>query len=182
MTFVGFGSAIITATAGGETFAMKKAKLRAKAGLVGVMTGQQIDATSQLTTQEAQASADYQSYVQAQPAAGSEQEMMAKVQSSFRSVSELKQSVSMVTKGRLPPGTQDMSFIDDENGWVTTVYIYSHGSDKLMEALRSDYAARPLRDSGAEGESGGATTKRPTYDPDKRGPSGQGPDPRKRKG
>ena len=108
--------------------------------------------------------------------------MMAKVQSSFRSVSELKQSVSMVTKGRLPPGTQDMSFIDDENGWVTTVYIYSHGSDKLMEALRSDYAARPLRDSGAEGESGGATTKRPTYDPDKRGPSGQGPDPRKRKG
>ena len=177
VTFVGFGSSIIQSIAMGETMALKAAQARAKAGLVGIMTGQQVDYTAQLGSTEQQALSDYKSYAKALPPAGQEGAVAAKARSSFGSVQELSEALSLVTSGKLPPGTQDLSFVDDETGWVTSVYIYSVGSEALVEALRADTPVAP----GGRVESTPVKAPVPTYDPTKRGPSGEGKDPRKSK-
>ena len=177
VTFVGFGSSIIQSIAMGETMALKAAQARAKAGLVGIMTGQQVDYTAQLGSTEQQAISDYKNYANALPPAGQEGAVAAKARNSFGSVQELSEALSLVTRGKLPPGTQDLSFVDDETGWVTSVYIYSVGSEALVEALRSDTPVAP----GERVESTPVKAPVPTYDPTKRGPSGEGKDPRKSK-
>ena len=102
------------------------------------------------------------------PAEGDEQ-LVEGVTAAFQNTETIQDAIKQSTKGQLPAGTQDMGFVDEENGWHTHVYLWTVGADKLMKGLRGD---APFQGERAK----------PNYDDKKRGPSGQGKDPRKRGG
>ena len=173
VTYVGFGSSIITATKRGEYIATKKAQLRAKAGLVATISGTQVNYAEALSGQEATSGGDYKNYAKQLPEGEDDAALLAGVKEALSSVEVFTEATSLVTKGALPPGTTDFAIIDDENGWVTAVYIWSVGADSLVGGLRGD---AKYQGDGSGGSSG--APKRKSFDPTKKGPTGQGKDPR----
>jgi len=176
ITFVGFGSAIILEEDGGETDALKASLLRAKAGLVAIMTGSEVSATEGLAAQEARSIKTHKNFGKSLPPADGALKSIPEKVATIRGGKAMKEEVAMATQGRLPAGTQDVSFVDDETGWVTSVYIFTLGSDALIGALRGDAGAAQESKPGDDAPSQPA--KPPTYDPTKRGPTGEGKDPR----
>ena len=175
VTYVGFGTAIITGTKRGEYNATKKAQIRAKAGLVGEISGTQVDYTEALSGDESTSESDYVNFAEQLPEGEEDAAALSGVKDAISSVQVFTEATSLVTKGALPANTQDLLLIDDENGWVTAVYIWSVGADSLVSGLRGD--AR--YEGGGDGASSGAP-KRKAFDPTKKGPTGQGKDPRDR--
>jgi hypothetical protein len=173
VTYVGFGSAIISDTQSGELFASKAAQLRAKAGLVATIRGTQVDYADSLSVQEATSGGDYNNYAKQIPEGEDDAALLTGVKEALNSVQEFTSATSLATKGKMPPGTDDYVVIDDENGWLTAVYVWSVGADSLVSGLRGD----AKHEGGGDGASSGAP-KRKAFDPTKKGPTGQGKDPR----
>lgn len=168
-TFVGFGSSIITNTRRGAAAAEKKAKMRAKGGFIALLQGSEVDYKSSLKGVEAQTAVDFQNFGQALPPAEGDEQLVEGVTAAFSSTEPIQDAIKQSSSGQLPPGTQDMGFVDEENGWRTHVYIWTVGADKLMKGLRGDATFQGKRAD-------------PQFDDKKRGPTGQGKDPRKRGG
>jgi hypothetical protein len=168
-TFVGFGTSIITNTRRGASAAEEKAKMRAKAGFIALINGAEVDYNSSLTGVEAQTAVDFQNFGQALPPAEGDEQLVEGVTAAFSNTEAIQGAIKQSSSGKLPPGAQDVGFVDEENGWHTHVYIWTVGADKLMEGLRGDATFQGDR----------ATRK---FDEKKPGPSGQGKDPRQRGG
>jgi hypothetical protein len=126
-----------------------------------------------LSGQEATSGSDYNNYAKQLPEGEEDAALLAGVKEALSSVEVFTEATSLVTKGALPPGTTDFAIIDDENGWVTAVYIWSVGADSLVGGLRGD---AKYQGDGSGGSSG--APKRKSFDPTKKGPTGQGKDPR----
>ncbi len=175
VTYVGFGMAIITDTKRGEYIATKKAQLRAKAGLVGVINGEQVDFTEALSGDESTSASDYTNFAEQLPEGEEDAARLSAAKDAITAVDEYTSATSLMIKGSLPANTQDLVLINDENGWLTAVYIWSVGADSLVSGLRGD----ANYEGGGDGASSGAP-KRKAFDPTKKGNVGKGKDPRDR--
>jgi hypothetical protein len=122
-----------------------------------------------LSGQEATSGGDYKNYAEQLPEGEEDAALLTGVKEALNSVEVFTEATSLVTKGALPPGTSDYVLIDEENGWLTAVYVWSVGADSLVSGLRGD--------AKYQGDGSGAP-KRKSFDPTKKGPTGQGKDPR----
>lgn len=174
-TYIGFGSAVVLNTNSGRQFAVTASKLRAQKGLFAVLQGEQVDMTSELKGVESIATTEFQNYNPDMPSGEGEDAALA---NSFVSALSVQQEVSTAmtvsSRGELPAGCQSKTILDNETGWMTTIYVWSVGSDDLIQSQLGANASY----GGSNGQSGASGTPQPEYDPKKRGPSGRGKDPR----
>ncbi len=168
-TYVGFGSSIILNTRLGEDTAQRKAELRAKAGLVGCISGTQVDYSEYLQGEELNIASDFRSFGETLPPAEGDEQLVEGFTAAIAQTEKFGEAITQVTKGKLPAATMGTSFVDEENGWLTTVYFYTVGAENLVEGLRGD--------AKFNGDQSSKNKPKPKYG-DKRGPSGQGKDPR----
>lgn len=155
-TYLGFGSAIITSTRAGRMAASKKAAARAKMGLLSALEGVQVDASSVLKGAEATEAADLKGYGGALPPGGEDDRLVDGVTTSFSSNEDMLEAVKLMAAGRIPAGTQDMGFEDEENGWYTAVYVWTLGADDVVASLRGDaaYQAPPTGEEAGDAPAG----------------------------
>ncbi|MDB4724667.1 CsgG/HfaB family protein [Planctomycetota bacterium] len=146
-TYLGFGSAIITSTRAGGAAAGKKAKARAKVGLLSALQGIDVDLASELKGAEATLATDLQRLGDSLPSDDEDQRAADGVTATFSSTEEMREATELAVAGRIPPGTQDMAFVDEDNGWHTAVYAWTVGADDVLAALRGDAVRR--RGSGS---------------------------------
>ncbi len=136
-TYLGFGSAVLLDSQAARSAVEKKAEARAKVGLLSALQGLEAEYSSELTGAEMSQGTDLQDFGKALPGSQGDRQTVKGVTASFSRSEEMEEATKLAVQGRLPAGTRSTSFVDDENGWHTVVYMWTVGAHDTLSRTDS---------------------------------------------
>jgi hypothetical protein len=174
LCWIAFGSAVVLENSSGAMTRMaeKKAKVRAQANLVSMLTGQNVTSTTKMFDASVTSEANFDLV---EDDSGKTEARLKELVTTVSSVSKIATEITAITKGVLPRGVQVKTFTNPDLGWVYAIILYSPEltakSKEILENMnsleltpehRGDNESPKPEDDGKD-----------EYDSDNPGPSGR---------
>lgn len=170
LAFVGFGNALVVRNPNPavqkkmELTAQKKAVMRARSALCGMIIGDEVTATSQLDSETLEMSKQFAEAEAGDPLNAKDEKAYQKLQeqkNSLLNVETYKEQIVSARKGIIPPGVQVKAFFNPERTLVNAVAVYvpsaTQAAANAGEAMKNANLVQPINrgGAGAPGAAGG---------------------------